>query len=290
MREASVAIVGAGAVGQMLAFFLRAAGVTHVVCYGRKGPVLINGRVLFQDQSSTLITDLPAQPHQLWLFATKAYDLVPALEQWLPKIPSDTPLTLLSNGFIEPELSGIRAQYPQHELRKGVVSRGARFLADGTLALGPKGEIRWGGARPVQAFERSLMQELASKGFVWDPDVCKARKEKWFCNTVLNTLCGAYGLKRNADAEDQKEYSEMCHEVYELGCEFWPEWKGQDEILRKKLATLIAATADNENSMAVDMRLGRKTEAAFLSGHVLRFENAATRFPHLFHLHAQLLS
>lgn len=290
MKDASVAIIGAGAVGQMLAYFLRSVGVPRVVCYGRQGPVALSRRVLFLDQTTTLSSDLTAPPHQLWLFATKAYDLVPALEQWLPKISVETPLSILSNGFIEPELSGIRARFPRHELRKGVVSRGVRILADGTLALSPKGEIRWGGPNGVQDFERSLMQALASQGFVWDPEVCRARKEKWFCNTVLNTLCGAYRLERNADAEEQSEYSALCHEVHELGCEFWPEWKGQEENLRKKLAALIAATADNENSMAVDMRLGRKTEAAFLSGHVLRFGEAARRFPYLSHLHAQLLS
>lgn len=289
MQEGSVAIVGAGAVGQMLAFFMRSVGVSNVVCYGRHGPVALSGRVLFHDQSTTLGSDLTAPSHQLWLFATKAYDLVPALEQWLPKVEGTTPLSILSNGFIEPELSGIRSRFPQHELRKGVVSRGARMLADGTLALSPKGEIRWGGANGVKGFERSLMQALASKGFVWDPEVCKARKEKWFCNTVLNTLCGVYRLKRNADAEEQKEYAKLCHEVYELGLEFWPEWKGQEELLHKKLAALVATTADNENSMAVDMRLGRKTEAAFLSGHVLRFQDRERRFPLLSHLHVQLL-
>lgn len=288
MKEGSVAIVGAGAVGQMLAFFLRAAGVPQIVCYGRKGPVALAGRVLFQDQTTPLVSDSPGPEPQLWLFATKAYDLVPALEQWLPRISVTTALTILSNGFIEPALAGIRQRFPQHELRKGVVSRGARILPDGTLALSPKGEVRWGSRNAPQPFETSLMQALASQGFHWDPEVCGARREKWFCNTVLNTLCAAYRLKRNAEAEEQKEFSALCHEVYELGCEFWPEWKGQEAALKQRLVALIATTADNENSMAVDIRLGRKTESAFLSGHVLCCQGAAERFPHLNALHAQL--
>ncbi len=289
MNKGSVAIVGVGAVGKMLAYFLRTTGVPSVICYGRRGVEVLSGRVSFRDQSEVFRTDRSGERPDLWLIATKAYDTVSALEQWLPVIASGTPVVLLCNGFIEPALVGIRKQFPHHQLRKGVVSRGARTLIDGTLALSSEGEIVWGSTGPATPFEGNMFKALASKGFVWDPNVCRIRKEKWFCNTVLNTLCGAYGLSRNSDVKEQMEFDGLCHEVYELGLKYWPEWQGQSGELKQKLLTLIAKTADNENSMAVDVRLRRRTEADFLSGHILRFENPSARFPLLYNLHQRII-
>jgi ketopantoate reductase len=103
-------------------------------------------------------------------------------------------------------------------------------------------------------------------------------------------LAGAYRLSRNADALLQSDFDPLCHEVYLLGLGFWPDWAGQEEFLKAKLKGLIAMTSENENSMAVDVRLGRKTESEFLSGYVMMEENAQIRFPRLYALHQKLLN
>ena len=54
--------------------------------------------------------------------------------------------------------------------------------------------------------------------------------------------------------------------AHALAGELWPEWKPAAPELWQNLLRLIAATADNENSMAADVRLGRRNEAAVLSG------------------------
>ena len=198
---------------------------------------------------------------------------------------------LLGNGYLEPGLAEIRRRFPDHKLRKGVVNRGARFTEDDALEISPKGEVIWGEfSQSASPWEKALLSRLESEGFAWDSHVCKARQDKWFCNTVLNTLCGVYRLKRNGDASMLNDYGELCHEVYELGSAFWPEWRGQEARLKAKLDALIVATGDNENSMARDMRLGRATEAEFLSGHVKAFPDASRRFPLLSAFHSQLTS
>jgi 2-dehydropantoate 2-reductase len=284
-----VAIVGAGAVGQMIAYLLQSVGF-EVDLYGRDGPRNLSVAVSLGDRMGRLEIRSQNREADIWLFATKAYDLVSALMEWLPQISKDRPLVLLANGFIEPVLTDVRRQFPGRMLRKAVVSRGAKFDEEGRLLISPRGEILWGAASGDEPcpVENEIMAALKDEGFRWDARACEARKTKWYCNTVLNTLAGARRLPRNGDALHQKEFASLCHEVYELGLEFWPEWKGQEEALKLRLNALIAMTSDNENSMAVDVRLGRRTESKFLSGYVKAAENAQKRFPYLYELHQKL--
>lgn len=284
-----VAIVGAGAVGHMMAYLLQSAGF-EVVLFGREGPRNLSVPVLIADETKQLEIHSQNLDADIWLFATKAYDLAAALLDWLPKIPKDRPLVLLANGFLEPALLELRRQFPDRILRKAVVSRGAKFDDEGRLLLSPRGEILWGAKEEPHAIEKEIMTALSAKGFRWDEKACDARKTKWFCNTVLNTLAGARRLSRNGDALHQEEFASLCHEVYELGLSFWPEWQGEEEVLKTRLKALIAMTSENENSMAVDVRLGRKTERDFLSGYVLKAENGEKRFPWLYALHQKLTS
>ncbi len=287
----SVAIIGNGAIGQMLAFSLASAGHNPLL-YGRGGPIALTQTVLVNGQrhNLSLAGSSSHETPRLWLFATKAYDLVPALLQWRKAIPPASTLVLLCNGYVEPELSRERRGSEGFELMKGIVTRGARFNDDGSLVLSAKGEVRWGAKRPQKPAESLFFQDLASERFIWDEDVCARRKEKWYFNTVLNTLCGVYELARNHDVVTlhAEEYKSLCHEVFMLGCEFWPEWRGREKPLKEGLDSLIEATADNENSMARDRRLGRRTEADYLSGHVRSVPAFAARFPLLAALDAQL--
>ena len=288
-NQGHVAIVGGGAVGRMLAYFLQAIDLTPIV-YGRRGVERIDQKILLRGVTRSLVTTGEESEPELWLFATKAYDLSSALDQWLPHISPDISAVLLCNGFLEPSLRGIRQRFAQHTLLKGIVARGARTSADGTIVVSDSGHIIWGGSQTPTPIEQKLFGALRSEGFHWDGDVCRLRKEKWFCNAVLNTLSGAYQLSRNGDAPLLPEYKELCHEVFRLGLHYWPEWQGQNANLEMLLHELISKTSDNENSMAVDVRLGRRTEADFLAGLVSHFPDARTRFPLLSRLHARIIA
>ncbi|RYZ58617.1 MAG: hypothetical protein EOP07_06520, partial [Proteobacteria bacterium] len=203
----TVAIVGAGAVGQMMAYLLQRAGFT-VLLFGREGALNLSVSVVIGEESGQLEIRSQNADADIWLFATKAYDIVPALLDWLPKIPIDRPIILLANGFLEPVLTDVRRDFPRRILRKGVVSRGAKFAEAGRLLVSPRGEILWGAEEEEpRAIEKDIMSALSAEGFHWDKKACEARKTKWFCNTVLNTLTAACRLKRNGDALEEKEFS-----------------------------------------------------------------------------------
>lgn len=146
----SVSIVGAGALGKALAYSLIQVEDCDVKLYGRRGLVhepfhVIDQHHLKRVEPST--SDSMAS--DLYFFTVKAYDLLSALDFWLPHIPPSSPLIFLSNGYIEPLLSPIRVRFPHHSLIKGLATRGAKFLPTGDLQLSDQGQISWGGGTSV---------------------------------------------------------------------------------------------------------------------------------------------
>ncbi|MBC7661851.1 MAG: ketopantoate reductase family protein [Chitinophagaceae bacterium] len=288
-KSDAVAIVGSGAVGQMLAYFLKKANITTVLCYGKGGVRSVVSKVKLRNAVEHFETESDGPLPQLWFFTVKAYDLKAALDQWLLHIPRTAKIVILSNGYIEDEVAPFRKVFPASNIRKGVVSRGAKFAEDGSLEISSKGSVIWGGAiHTISPLEDAIFEALKDEGFAWSKDACDARKEKWYFNTVLNTLAGVYQLARNGDVPALAEYPLLCHEVYVLGSVLWPDWKAKEDELKTKLDALVVMTAQNENSMAADIRLKRPTEAAYLSGHVKTIANAATLLPQLYCFNAKL--
>lgn len=282
----SIGIVGAGAVGKGLAHALFKTPGISVSLFARSGlytaPFAVeeNGS-LFQHQGQATAP----KRFDLLFFTMKSYDLESALATWL-KVPAEKYI-LLGNGYLEPILQPFRSLFPEASFVKGVVTRGAKF-EDEVLKLSDGGRFSWGKEGLESALEKSLME--AAPELQWDPESCSARKDKWYCNTVLNTLSGAFRLPNNGSALGLGEIDGLATEVYELGTELWPEWKKAGEKLRLRtlLENMIRATRDNENSMAVDVRLGRPTEVAVLSGAAKILADHEKRFPLLTRLQSRI--
>ena len=86
---------------------------------------------------------------------------------------------------------------------------------------------------------------------------------------VINTLGGAYRLSCNRQVKDHKEEAHvLLNEAWELSKKLFAtdDSNLSVESMQAKLWQLVEATAGNENSMAKDVRLGRKTESDFLAG------------------------
>lgn len=252
----SVAIVGAGAVGLALAHDFFKTGSIDVDLFGRNGPY--TGPLAVEDLGQSFLWETAAskaKAYQAIFFTVKSYDLKSALDDWL-NTPADQ-YFLLGNGYLEPIIAPYRRKFPNKNFVKGVVTRGARFNEQGVLILSDGGAIKWG------------------------LDGCALRQDKWYCNTVLNTLSGAFRLPDNGAALLREEFDELSEEVYELGCEVFPEWRksGEKQRLRALVESMIRATSANENSMAVDVRLGRRTEIGVLSGIAEGIEGHERRFP-----------
>ncbi len=290
MVETSVGILGPGAVGHMLAFFFNQVEGLQVVMRGRKGPLQTAQTVVFQESPQTLrLADENAQP-RLWFACLKAHALTQGLRPLLENAKAGTQIIILSNGYIEPLLLPLRREFPATILKKGLVTRGIKAGPDDSYIIGPKGQVIWGDERKPSLLEEKILQELGVHGFQWNVQCCRLRREKWYYNTCLNTLCGVRRYARNGLAmeEGRDELEALSHEVLGLARELWPDWQPAQRELWQNLLRLIANTAENENSMAADVRLGRPTEANVLSGMVHQARQPEA-FPLLLAFDAKLL-
>ncbi len=270
MEETCVGILGSGAVGHMLAFFFNQIEGLQVVMRGRHGTLRKAQTVMFEEAPHTLcLAEDDAQP-RLWFACLKAHALTQGLRPLLQNATAGTQVIVLSNGYIEPLLLPLRREFPAAILRKGLVTRGIKAGPDGSYVIGPKGQVIWGDERKPSPLEEMILLELGGHGFQWNTQCCRLRREKWYFNTCLNTLCGVRRYARNGLAmeDGRDELEALSHEVLGLSRELWPDWQPAQRELWQNLLRLIANTADNENSMAADVRLGRPTEATVLSGMV----------------------
>ncbi len=270
MTQNVIGILGPGAVGHLLAYFFHRLPHTVIQMRGRQGRLTSAQPISEGDEITNIPLDQDSQLATLWFCCLKTYHLVDGLRGLLQDLKAGSEVVILSNGYVEPLLYDLRCEYPQIILRKGLVTRGVRLAAEGGYIVGAQGQVIWGDRRPPSAIEQSLLNGLGAQGFVWSEETCRLRREKWFYNTCLNTMCGVYRLQRNSLAlsDHRDELEALASEVLALAQELWLDWQPVQKDLWKNLLGLIARTADNENSMAADVRLGRQTEASALSGMV----------------------
>ncbi len=280
MTQDVVGILGPGAVGHMLAYFFHQLPSVAVQMRGRSGLLPETRPVHFQNQAQVIPLQQSYPLARLWFCSLKTYALVDGLRDLMRDLTAPAQIIVLSNGYIEPLLQPLRREFPAISLRKGLVVRGVKPFEDG-YEVGPKGQVIWGDDQPETALAQRLLQGLAGEGFQWNPQCCQLRREKWFYNCCLNTLCGVHRLASNGLALDkhEQELADLAKEVFLLAQELWPEWKPDWTELWQKLLQVIHSSRDNENSMAADVRMGRRTEAACLSGLVL-----GAREPHAYPL------
>lgn len=289
-RGAMIGIVGPGAVGHMLSFFIQKHAQLPVQMIGRRGSQELLAEIFWDNTWHELRVEQSEQLCDLLMVVVKSYDLAAALRGALPRLKAGGVVLLLGNGYLAPLLEPWQAERPELTWRKGTVTRGVRLEAPGRFVLSAAGQVVWGSESAQLPLEREIFTRLAAFDFRWEPKICDLRKEKWFYNTVLNTLAGVYHLPRNGDALKlfAQELEILAQESFALGKELWPTWSASYPRLWNGLLHLIRATENNENSMARDVRLGRRTEAAVLSG-TLELARDKTLYPLLMDFHQRLL-
>jgi ketopantoate reductase len=223
----------------------------------------------------------------------KAFDIKQALLEQSSRWPDAVPFVTLCNGFIIREISEAIPHLGHRLVRMGMTTIGSRintdqsvtiFQQDTTTAWGPWDPLRTPKATPTPG-ELQLLRQFPNGQ--WHQDMRPLICRKWILNVVLNSLCAAHALERNARLREFRHEAEaLLIEAHELARKLWPNLPEFPSIqdASETLWRVVAATAGNENSMARDHRLGRPTESDFLAGMARDFEG----FPALKAIHAKL--
>ena len=267
-----VSVIGPGAVGIFLIQRLLRAGV-RAQCVGRHGPIAVRETFLAIDGPVEI--SLPAGTAQdlahtdLIFVAVKAFDLAAALE-WTRLARPGTPIIVTVNGAIHQVIEAEQGRRPHLLWRLGSCTYGISRASTGPFEQRSKlGGIQCGplkeGERPTTVEEQLL--PLEPEIFTWCPEMITVYRRKWLYNTVINTLCAVRRLPRNGELlRDLETLSAVFNEAYSLGTQHWGPWLSDRESLYQGLIQLIEQTQANENSMARDVRLGRRTESRYLAG------------------------
>ncbi|MBW3164449.1 ketopantoate reductase family protein [Ferrimonas balearica] len=269
----TVGVLGAGALGQLLAHQLAAASlpvtllrrpgttdsqISHTL-YPLDGPE--------QRRSLTHVASDTPHPLSLVLVLTKAQDCLNALVPLLSGLPESVPVVLLHNGLGPQQAAAER--WPQRPWWAG-------SLSDGALALNPY-SVRHTGqgtrrAGPLSASAQAMAMPapLAQLGFEYDAEVMTTLWQKLTVNLLINPLTArdrvTNGTLLNPDY--LATLRQLADETAAVG-----QASGHADspaaILDRALS-VASATANNRSSMLQDIEAGRPTELDAITGYLLQ--------------------
>jgi ketopantoate reductase len=225
------------------------------------------------------------------LFAVKAFDIKQALVEQSSHWPESIPFVTLCNGFIANEITAAQPRLGKRPIRIGMTTIGSTINTDQTITVFKSNTTTaWGpwdlSNQTVPAAGELQLLKRFPNGH-WQDDMRPLICRKWILNVALNSLCAAQGLEHNSRLREFRAAAEdLITEAHELAQKLWPgltDLPTRDEA-SQNLWQVVDATAGNENSMARDRRLGRRTESDFLAGIAKDFDG----FHKLKSIHAQI--
>jgi ketopantoate reductase len=294
MNSGQHAIIGTGAVAAAVGWMLQAGGLS---CYhiGRSGPRAWSYQFEAAGSRSTVESTPPPDLSgtSLALVCVKAYDLEAALAH-LALFQHRVTVIPFINGATTDLMRAAGQKFPQHLLRTGIATLGVSRVENDVFSLRSRGGLLQFG--PLVSTEPQSPEEVrlaavqspvaGGPHFQWADDIAGLQKRKWLFNTVINSLAAARQLARNGDLlSDLPTLTAVFTEAYDLASSAFGPWGETRQALYGKMLRLIQDTQDNENSMAADVRLRRRTESDFLAGLSARDPG---RFPLLQDLHGKI--
>jgi ketopantoate reductase len=260
-------IIGNGAIGTALYHRLERLGLT-VGFVTRLGPVAWQAQFAGTPPVAAPRIELSSARIVLAVVAVKAFDLETALA-WTMQLPPGAVVWPLSNGAVTEVVEVAAARRKDLEWRLGYCTFGVTALGPASYQAGSAGgELGVGplhGSTGLSPLEQSWLTREPL--FKWHPRIIWMHHRKWLFNTAINTLAAARRLPTNGLLlGDLPMLAAVFSEALALGQQLWGPWPQPRDELYAALLQLIQATAGNENSMARDVRLARRTESLFLAG------------------------
>ncbi|WP_372872269.1 ketopantoate reductase family protein [Shewanella sp.] len=269
-----IAILGAGAVGQLIGHQLARSGIIPTLL-GRdyrplKAPfrfVSLNGEETQQEFGSADSGNI-----DLLIVTVKAYQVMDALQPLLPTLSRDCHLLLLHNGLgpheaLIPHLDG-------RCLTLGTTSQGALRLGKHQLKQTGSGLTQFGhcsGPAIAPGLKAALLSAIPGSG--WVEAILPALWQKLAVNACINPLTAIHGVCNGelADDEFQSTIAAVLSELVEVAKTQGIEL--QEDSLSARVYEVIRLTAANRSSMRQDVDHKRKTEIDAINGYLVSIGN-----------------
>lgn len=287
-------ILGAGALGSLWATRLARAGLPVRLIlrsaqrldeYQRAGGLGLreNGNLERFDIPAEL-PDAPTTIRRL-LVACKAYDAEAAVSRVAARLAPGAELLLLQNGLGSQQ--AIAERWPQARCIFVSSTEGAYRETDFQVLFAGRGQ-NWlgdphGGAAPAWLSEL----DLAGIAQTWSTEILSRLWRKLALNCAINPLTVLHDCRNGELLQHPAQLAALSEELGRLLVASGQPAAAND--LENEVLRVIEATAANYSSMHQDVRLGRRTEIAYLLGHACATaETLGLPTPKLHALHQRL--
>ncbi|WP_155590128.1 ketopantoate reductase family protein [Lysinibacillus cavernae] len=268
-----VAVIGAGAVGQLTASFLAESGVTVTLVARRQEQVdelninkltrvNVDGTKTVLNVAST--TNLATLPTQNLLVITVKYGHLQKLYKQLALISSDIPLLFMQNGLAHFEEA---LNLPQTNIAFCSVSFGAQLIGQTMVQHRGVGLCKIAVERGDQHIFRKLLQLQNS---MFPIEMVGNAEQMLFAKAVLNSLINpltAVLQVKNGELVTNKQAFLLLENIYRELTEAFEDI--EHTISFGDVVDLCRKTAKNTSSMLADRLQGRKSEIETIVGVIL---------------------
>lgn len=288
---ADIAILGVGAIGQLLGHQLHASGAQLLLLTRRESgqhPLTLteavsqlNTQSQAQLRSRTMSANTLAYTEltrerlagiRLLIVTTKAYQVLDLVLPMLDKLSSDCHILLLHNGMGPHITLSVKLKaYPHLGLSLGTISQGAMRVSQWHVQHTGTGLTQLGhgfGVAMPKAYRQRLLYAIPD--CQWQDDIITSLWHKLAINCAINPLTAIHQCHNGALSAEHHQ-----HTIHLLLRELIPVAKAQGVVLNfdmliEKVNQVISLTAKNHSSMYQDIVHRRLTEIDQINGFVVQ--------------------
>ncbi|MXR70184.1 ketopantoate reductase family protein [Shewanella insulae] len=268
-----IAILGAGAIGQLFYHQLSAHGLAPVLMTREASAgsqalefTDLNGETI--KRQAQLIDKSALASCELLIVCVKAYQVEEALQPLLGALSADTHILLLHNGLgphlaIAPHLAG-------RGLSLGTTSQGALKLGRWQIKQTGAGLTQLGhglGPRLTESLRQALLEAIDDSE--WCEPILPMLWQKLAINIAINPLTAINGCRNGALIEDQYRPTILALIQEVLAVANAEGIALEQDRLTERVYRVIQLTASNYSSMHQDIHHGRQTEIEAITGYLL---------------------
>ncbi|HPM77776.1 MAG TPA: ketopantoate reductase family protein [bacterium] len=275
-----VVVIGAGAMGSLLAGYLREGGlhVTIVAHHARQAAAINECGLSIEGVRGSMRVFVPAvldarecSPADLILVCVKAYDTGAALAQHESVFAQGQVLTL-QNGIGNVEVLARRV--PSMRILAGTTTLGVNLVEPGVVIHAGEGQTLIGPAADIDEEPALEIAEALSKAGIVTTVAANINELLWqkLCvNAAINAQTALLRVRNGALADLVPSRELMCAAVLETVAVAAVQGitLDADEMIERAVRT-AELTGENRSSMLMDILRERRTEIEYINGAVVR--------------------
>ena len=278
-----IAVIGPGSMGLLYGFKLAACADVVLIGNNKKnldeiaahGVTLKREGEILHRQIPVLQSGAAKAPADLVILFTKAYQTQQALEENRALTGPDTVLLTLQNGAGHEAV--LRQFVREDHVLIGTTAQGSSRENAHTIIHSGLGDTVIGAVVPTQIDMEGIRAVFEQAGFpcIISDDIRYTVWNKLMINASSSALSGVLQVRQGIVAEDAHAWEicrdlirEICRTAAAEGCIF------DEEEQVRRLAAHLKNAPNGYTSIYADLKNGRKTEAEFITGAVVRASEA----------------